>query len=69
MEDWIASIISSERSLGIPLRDQHKFHIFASVACDILWLYRNKALHENLTFDARSVLIHINKIALEHFQA
>jgi hypothetical protein len=46
MEAWIAAIISLEHSLGIPLRDQHKFQIFASVACDILWLYRNKALHE-----------------------
>jgi hypothetical protein len=69
MEAWIAAIISPERSLGILLRDQHKFQIFASVACDILWFYRNKALHENLTFDARSVSIHINKISLEHFQA
>jgi hypothetical protein len=69
MEDWIASIIALERSLGIPLRNQHKFQIFAVVAYDILWLYRNKALHENLTFDARSVSTHINKIALEHFQA
>jgi hypothetical protein len=69
MEAWIAAIISPEHSLGIPLRDQHKFQIFAFVACDILWFYRNKALHENLTFDARSVSIHVNKIALEHFQA
>jgi hypothetical protein len=69
MEAWIATIIAPEHSLGIPLRDQHKFQIFAAVACDILWLYRNKALHENLTFDARSVSTHINKIALEHFQA
>jgi hypothetical protein len=69
MEAWIAAIISPEHSLGIPLRDQHKFQIFAFVACDILWFYRNKALHKNLTFDARSVSIHVNKIALEHFQA
>jgi ribonuclease HI len=69
MEDWIAAIISPARSLGIPLRDQHKFQIFASVACDLLWFYRNKAHHDNLTFDARSISIHVNKIALEHFQA
>jgi hypothetical protein len=67
METWIAAIISPRHSLGIPLRDQHKFQIFASVACDILWFYMNKALHENLTFDARSMSIHINKISLEHF--
>jgi hypothetical protein len=69
MEDWIAAIISPNSSLGIPLGDKHKFQIFASVACDILWFYKNKALHENLTFDARSMSMHINKISLEHFQA
>jgi hypothetical protein len=49
--------------------DHHKFQIFASVACDILWFYRNKAFHDEATIDARSVLVHINKISLEHFQA
>jgi hypothetical protein len=69
MSDLIASLISPVRTLGIPLVEKHKFQIFASVACDILWFYRNKALHDAASFDARSVLIHINKIFLEHFQA
>ena len=69
MADWIASIISPGHSLGILLKDQHKFQFFSSVACDILCFYRNKALHEGLTFDARSVSLHINKISFEHFQA
>ena len=67
--DWINSIISPGRSLGIPSEDQHKFQIFASVACDILWFYRNKALHDEVSLDARSVSAHINKISLEHFLA
>ena len=69
MLDWIDSIISSSRSLGIPLEDQHEFQIFTVVACDILWFYRNKALHDNVLFDARSVLAHSNKISLKHFLA
>ena len=68
MSDWIASLISPVRSLGILLADKHKFQIFASVACDILWFYMNKALHDDVSFDARSMLAHVNKIALEHFQ-
>jgi hypothetical protein len=56
-------------SFGIPLRDQHKFQIFAAVACDILWFYRNKAYHDGLSYDAISVSRHINKITLEHYQA
>jgi hypothetical protein len=49
--------------------DWHKFQIFAYVACDILWFYRNKAFYDGLTFDALKVSAHINKIAFEHFQA
>jgi hypothetical protein len=69
MVDWIKLIISPVNSLGIPLADCHRFHIFASVACDILWYYRNQAFHNGITFVARNVSMHINKIALEHFQA
>jgi ribonuclease HI len=69
MTDWIASIISPGRSLCIPFEEQHKFQIFAFIACDILWFYRNKALHDDVSFDAHSVSAHINKISLEHFLA
>jgi hypothetical protein len=69
MVDWIKLIISPCHSLGIPWADCHKFQIFASVACDILWYYRNQAFHTGITFEARNVSRHINKIAFEHFQA
>jgi hypothetical protein len=69
MVDWINIIISPGCSLGIPHVDHHNFQIFASMACDILWFYRNKVLHDGLSFDAHSVSVHINKISLEHFQA
>ena len=49
--------------------DCHKFQIFASVACDILWFYRNKAFHDGVSFEACNVFAHINKIAIKHFQA
>jgi hypothetical protein len=67
--DWITFILSPGRSLGIPSEEQHKFQIYASVACDILWFYKNKALHDDVSFDARSVSAHINKISLEHYLA
>ena len=69
MSDWIQFIISSGNSLGIPMMDCHKFQIFAYVACDILWFYRNKAFHDGITFEACNVSAHINKITIEHFQA
>ena len=68
MSEWISSIISPGSSLGILLVDKHKFQIFAAVACDILWFYRNEAFHDGASFDARSMSVHINKISLEHFQ-
>jgi hypothetical protein len=69
MSEWISSIISPESSLGISPVDHHKFQIFAIVACDILWFYRNKSFHDGASFNARSMSVHINKISLEHFQA
>ena len=69
MSNLIQLIISPSSSLGIPLVDRHKFQIFASVACVILWFYRNKTFHYGITFDARNVSAHINKISPEHFQA
>ena len=69
MVDWIKLIIPPTNTLGIPLKDCHRFQIFASVACDILWYYRNQAFHNGSIFEVRNVSLHINKIALEHFQA
>jgi hypothetical protein len=69
MLEWIQLIVSLGSSLGIPLVDHHKFQIFAYVACDILWFYRNKAFYNGITFDAQSVSMHTNKISLKHFQA
>jgi hypothetical protein len=69
MLDWIKLILCPSSSLGIPQEDCHKFQIFAFVACDILWFYRNKAFHDRTTFDARNISAHVNKISLEYFQA
>jgi hypothetical protein len=69
MLNWIKLIIYPGSSLGIPLVDCHKFQVFASMACDILWFYRNRAFHDGISFDSCNVSVHINKISLEHFQA
>jgi hypothetical protein len=60
---------SPREALLVPLLDHHKFQIFAAVACNILWFYRNKAFHEGASFNAILVSNHINKISLEHLQA
>ncbi|XP_059428630.1 uncharacterized protein LOC132162415 [Corylus avellana] len=69
MVDWINVILSPGISLAIPLVEHHKFQIFAYVACDLLWFYRNKAYHDGKIVDARSISAYINKITLEHFHA
>jgi hypothetical protein len=64
MSEWMSSIISPGNSIGIPLMNHLKFPIFAAVACDILWFYRNKAFHDGASFNVILVSKHINKISL-----
>jgi hypothetical protein len=68
MLDWITVIISPGVTLKIP-KDHHRFQIFALVACDFLWPSRNKAYHENLSFDALLLSRKIIKVSLEHMAA
>ncbi|XP_059434035.1 uncharacterized protein LOC132167148 [Corylus avellana] len=69
MRDWINLILYPGAMLGIPIEDHHRFQIFASVACDILWSSRNKAYHDGTTFDDLQVSRNVNKLTLEHFEA
>jgi hypothetical protein len=69
MVDWINVILSPDLSLALPPAKRHKFQIFASVSCDLLWFYSNKAYHDGKIVDARSISTNINKITLEHFHA
>jgi len=66
MVDWVKLIIAPT-SLGISITDHHKFQIFATVSCDLLWHYRNKPFHDALSFDVVQVSQHIDKISMKHF--
>lgn len=69
MAYWIKLFISPGRSLGIPTKDLHLFQICASVACDLLWFYRNKAHHDRITHNALAISRNINKVTLEYHAA
>jgi hypothetical protein len=69
MADWIKFIISPGRFLGIITKNFDIFQIFATVACDLLWFYRNKAYHDGVTHEALAISRHINKVTLEHHAA
>jgi hypothetical protein len=69
MLDWIKVLISPGLNLNIPKEDHHRFQIFASVTCDTLWFSRNKAYHENLSFDALQLSRKILKVSQEHMVA
>ncbi|XP_062176085.1 uncharacterized protein LOC133881146 [Alnus glutinosa] len=69
MLDWIKVLISPGLNLNIPKEDHHRFQIFASVTCDTLWSSRNKAYHENLSFDALQLSRKILKVSQEHMVA
>jgi len=51
--DWVRIILSPGSTLHIPYSEFHRFQVFATVTCDLLWLHRNKAYHNGLSFDAR----------------
>jgi hypothetical protein len=54
--DWIRVILSPGANLHIPRSELHRFQVFSTVTCDLLWFHRNKAFHDGLTFDA-SILV------------
>lgn len=66
MMDWIDEILFLGRSLGIPQLNTHLFQIFASVACDLLWFYRNKSHHDGSSQEPLSISMTINKVTLDH---
>jgi hypothetical protein len=45
------------------------FQIFAYVACDLLWFYRNKSYHDGIIQDPLIISKTINRITLEHHSA
>jgi hypothetical protein len=53
--DWVRVILYPDALLHIPFLERHRFQVFAAVACDLLWFHRNKAFHDGLTFEARTV--------------
>jgi len=68
MADWL-HIILHPHTIGIPASDSHLFQIFAAVACDQIWLARNKAHHENLVPNALTISIMTNRLSNEHYGA
>jgi hypothetical protein len=69
MANWVQQIISLGTFLNIPTVDHHKFQIFAAVACDLLWFYRNKSHYEVINIDIHLISNHINMVTMEHFHA
>jgi hypothetical protein len=67
--DRIKVILSPGSLLHLPKEDHHYFQIFATLACDLFWTYRNKAYHEGLSFNELTISRQISKVALEHSEA
>ena len=67
--DWIKGILSPYSFFGIPLADSHHFQIFAAVFCDLMWFYRNQAVHNGILPEVSKLAAHINRVSLEHLAA
>jgi len=63
--NWVRVILYPDALLHIPFLEKHRFQVFAAVTCDLLWFHRNKAYHDGLTFDARSIA---NLICISYHQ-
>ena len=69
LPNWIKGIIHPFSSLGIPLADTHLFQIFAAVLCDLLWFFRNKAIHDGVIPDINVLAKSSRKTSLDHAAA
>jgi hypothetical protein len=55
IHEWILAIVSPTEKLGIPIADVRKFQFFAVLTLDLIWLSRNKLIHEALQPDPHKV--------------
>ena len=69
LSSWVKGILSSHAVFGIPQDDCHLFQIYSSVLCDILWLSRNKAIHDGIIPDSLKLASSIKKAAYAHVAA
>jgi hypothetical protein len=69
LQDWIKIILSPGANLHIPSSEHHRFQVFATVTCDMLWFHRNKAFHDGTSFDACTVAKLITKKYYQHCDA
>jgi hypothetical protein len=69
LADWIEGILTHTSSFGINCADSHFFQIFATILCDVLWFYRNQAVHKGVIPDVSTIVANINCVSLEHFTA
>lgn len=67
--DWIRVILYPEAFLHIPCSELHRFQVFATVTCDLLWFHCNKAFHYGLSFDARILAKLIINTYHQHYDA
>jgi hypothetical protein len=54
--EWILAIIYPTCRLGIPIADCRKFQLFATTVLDLIWLLRNKLIHEAILPNQATVL-------------
>ena len=51
IHEWIIAIVFPVEKLAIPITDVRKFQLFAVLTLDVIWLFRNKLIHEDIQLD------------------
>jgi len=69
ISEWILAIIYPISRLGIPIADCRKFQLFATTVLDLIWLLRNKLIHEAIQPN-RAIVLQLLKFTLDsHYLA
>jgi len=64
ISEWILAIIYPTSRLGISIADYRKFQLFATTVLDLIWLSRNKLIHEAIQPN-RATILQLLKFTLD----
>ena len=55
IHEWIIAIVFPAEKLAIPITNVRKFQLFDVLSLDVIWLSRNKLIHEDIQPDSFKV--------------
>ncbi|XP_059451038.1 uncharacterized protein LOC132181824 [Corylus avellana] len=69
IQEWIIAVVYPAEKLAIPSAEVRHFQLFAALSLDLIWLSRNKLVHEALLPDPAKVTQHLHSNLGFHLSA